>query len=210
MEQKENKRARGRPRAYDPEQAFNSARDVFWHTGYGGSSLDDLSAATGMNRPSLYAAFGDKHALYLQTLDRYVEASRRKMDQTLAADLPLTQALRQIYHLALAMYLPAGSEARGCLLIGTAATQAVTDAEVRDRLGNGLRSFDAAFEIRLQRALEQGELDADAEPALLAKLASAVLHTLALRSRAGDTRASLEETADAGIKLICGKAATKR
>ncbi|GAC1520483.1 MAG: hypothetical protein NVS3B11_19900 [Collimonas sp.] len=68
---------------------------MFWHAGYGGSSLDDLSAATGMNRPSLYAVFGDKHALYLQTLDRYVEASRRKMDQALAADLPLALACRR-------------------------------------------------------------------------------------------------------------------
>ncbi|HWW05268.1 TetR/AcrR family transcriptional regulator [Collimonas sp.] len=204
MEQKENKRARGRPRAYDPEQAFSSARDVFWRSGYAGSSLDDLSAATGMNRPSLYAAFGDKHALYLQTLDRYIEASRQKMDQVLAADLPLAQALQRIYDLALAMYLPSGDQARGCLLIGTAATPALADIEVRDRLGDGLRSFDQAFEIRLQRALEQGELAAGAEPALLAKLASAILHTLALRSRAGDTRASLEATAAAGVKLICG------
>lgn len=205
MEQKENKRTRGRPRAYDPEQALTTARDVFWQLGYAGSSLDDLSAATGMNRPSLYAAFGDKHALYLQTLERYTEASRQAMTVALAADMPLAQALRRVYDLALAMYLPVGRQARGCLLIGTAATQAVVDAKVRDRLGDGLRSFDRAFEIRLQQAQEQGELDAGAEPALLAKMASAILHSLALRSRAGDTRASLEATAAAGVELICGR-----
>ncbi|AMP15347.1 TetR/AcrR family transcriptional regulator [Collimonas pratensis] len=210
MEQKENKRARGRPRAYDPEQALDNARDVFWQLGYGGSSLDDLSSATGMNRPSLYAAFGDKHALYLQTLERYVERSRQAMIGVMSGDLPLAQALLRVYQLALSMYLPAGSAARGCLLIGTAATQAVVDVEVRQRLGDGLRCFDQVLEARFQRAVEQGELIAVLDPAMLAKMASAILHTLALRSRAGDSRASLEATAAAGVRLICGQAAIAR
>ncbi|AMP04595.1 TetR/AcrR family transcriptional regulator [Collimonas pratensis] len=210
MEQKENKRARGRPRAYDPEQALDNARDVFWQLGYGGSSLDDLSSATGMNRPSLYAAFGDKHALYLQTLERYVERSRQAMIGVMSGDLPLAQALLRVYQLALGMYLPPGSAARGCLLIGTAATQAVVDVEVRQRLGDGLRCFDQVLEARFQRAVEQGELIAVLDPAMLAKMASAILHTLALRSRAGDSRASLEATAAAGVQLICGQAAIAR
>ncbi|HWX03264.1 TetR/AcrR family transcriptional regulator [Collimonas sp.] len=210
MEQKENKRVRGRPRAYDPEQALDEARDVFWQQGYGGSSLDDLSSATGMNRPSLYAAFGDKHALYLQTLERYVERSRQAMIGVMGSELPLAQALLRVYQLALGMYLPPGGAARGCLLIGTAATQAVTDGEVRQRLGDGLRCFDQVLEVRFQRAVEQGELVAALEPAMLAKMASAILHTLALRSRAGDSRASLEATAAAGVQLICGQAAAGR
>lgn len=207
MEQKENKRARGRPRAYDPEQALDNARDVFWQLGYGGSSLDDLSAATGMNRPSLYAAFGDKHALYLQTLERYIERSRLAMLATMAGELPVAPALLRVYQLALSMYLPSEGAARGCLLIGTAATQSVVDAEVRQRLGDGLRCFDQVLETRFQRAVEQGEPLAALEPAMLAKMASAILHTLALRSRAGDSRASLEATAAAGVQLICGQAA---
>ena len=60
---------RGRPRSYDPETALARAAAVFWKAGYAGTSLDDLSQATGMNRPSLYAAFGDKRDLYLKTLD---------------------------------------------------------------------------------------------------------------------------------------------
>ena len=63
MVQKADSR-RGRPRAYDPETALSQAMAVFWDAGYAATSLDDLSAATGMNRPSLYGAFGDKHALY--------------------------------------------------------------------------------------------------------------------------------------------------
>ncbi|MES2072776.1 MAG: TetR/AcrR family transcriptional regulator [Pseudomonadota bacterium] len=204
MVQKEKTRPRGRPRAYEPEQALASARDSFWHGGYAGTSMDELSAATGMNRPSLYGAFGDKHAIYLETLGRYVADGRQAMEQVFAAGLPLPHSLRRLYDTALAMYLPPDSDARGCFLIGTAATEAVADAEVRTLLGDGLRTFDQAFEARFKLALEQGELAAGADPALLAKLASAILHTLAVRSRAGDSRASLRATAAAGVDMLCG------
>jgi hypothetical protein len=80
----------------------------------------------------------------------------------------------------------------------------VKDAQVRETLGGALRVFDDVFEARLRRGQEEGELDADADPAMVAKLASAVLHTLAVRSRAGDSRASLLETAEAGVAMICG------
>jgi AcrR family transcriptional regulator len=204
MVQKQPLRPRGRPRAYDPERALADATRAFWHAGFAATSLDDLGAATGMNRPSLYGAFGDKKALYLAALDRYIAEGRRLMDETMDAGTPLPQALSRVYDAALAMYLPPGGAARGCFLVGTAATEAVADADVRERLAAGLRSFDRAFEARLRRARAQGELPADAHPAALARIASAILHTLALRSRAGDSRASLRATAAAGIALICG------
>src|ERR1044071_6181888 len=69
------KRPRGRPRAYEPDVALARALDAFWEGGYSGTSLDQLVEATGMNRPSLYAAFGDKQALYLKALRSYSEAS---------------------------------------------------------------------------------------------------------------------------------------
>jgi len=201
---KKDSHRRGRPRAYDPEEALARARDAFWRNGYTGTSLDDLSAATGMNRPSLYGAFGDKHALYLQTIDRYVEAGRRAMEHALQGELPLRDALMRVFDGALGWYLPAHDAARGCLLIGTAAVEAVNDDEVRERLAAGLRAFDKAFEKRLRAALAQGELPPHASAPMLARLASALLHSMALRARAGDSRASLRAMAAAGIALICG------
>ncbi len=162
-----------------------------------------------MNRPSLYAAFGDKHALYLAALDRYIAAGRAAIDAALGDDVPLPRALKRMYDSALAMYYPPDDDARGCFLIGTAVTEAKDDVEVREKLGAGLRLFDHGIEARLQRAKALGELDADADPAALAGIASAILHTLALRSRAGDSRAALRATAAAGVQLICGKAAEK-
>ncbi|WP_244306394.1 TetR/AcrR family transcriptional regulator [Paraburkholderia lacunae] len=203
-------RPRGRPRAYDSDQALADARDVFWRSGYAGTSLDQLSAATGMNRPSLYGAFGDKHALYLTTLERYIEAGRLAMVQALDEDLPLPQALLRVYEGALAWYLPADGAQLGCFMIGTAAVEAVDDAEVRAALAEGLRTYDRTFEKRFRLAQGKGELQEDAEPALLAKVASAILHSLALRARAGDSRASLRATATAGVALICGSAEALR
>jgi AcrR family transcriptional regulator len=206
MVQNAPKAARGRPRAYDPEAALARATGAFWRAGYSATSLDTLSEATGMNRPSLYAAFGDKRALYLAALERYTALGSAAMQAALAPGHPLRESLQRVYEAALAFYYPAGETARGCFLIGTAATESVADPEVRARLGAGLREFDRQFEQRLARAQAEGELDAGADAALLAKIASAILHTLALRSRAGDSRASLRATAQAGIELICGKA----
>ena len=199
-------RPRGRPRAYDPDVALAQAMDTFWDAGYAGTSLDDLSAATGMNRPSLYAAFGDKRALYLKALERYRAWGRAALKETLALDQPLRQALRQVYAKALAVYLSGEEAARGCFTIGTAATEAVGNPEVRAFLAETVRSLDDAFEARIRFARDRGELKPEADAAALARLASAVMHTLAIRSRAGEPRAALKAIAEAGVNLICGPA----
>lgn len=203
----EGKRPRGRPRAYDAEAALRRARDAFWQSGFSATTLDELSAATGMNRPSLYGAFGDKRALYLATLERYVEVNRVAMDEALGGDLPLGDALLHVYDLALGLYFRAGTAPKGCFLIGTAAVEAINDDAVRAILAKGLQVFDRSFEARFARAQRDGELNPNADPALLAKLASAILHTLAIRSRAGDKRATLRATAQAGVAMLCAAGA---
>src|ERR1700744_6227995 len=184
MVQKEQKR-RGRPPAYVPEVALARATKAFWDRGYAATSLDDLAAATGMNRPSLYGAFGDKHALYLKALTVYWEAGRSGMTEALAPERSLREGLRQVYTLALDLYFPSKGQPRGCFLIGTATTEAMRDADVRATLAEALREIDTAFEARLRRAQGDGELPSEADPHILAHLAGATLHTLALRSRAG-------------------------
>lgn len=197
-------RLRGRPRGYDPEKALTRAQDAFWTGGYSATSLDELAAATGLNRPSLYGAFGDKKALYLKALDQYRTAGQAAMEKALAPDRPIREGLRFVYETALDLYFSGGAAARGCFLIGTATSEAVENPDVRAALGAALNAFDAAFETRLRLARKQGEISPGADPGALARLASAVLHTLAIRSRAGDPRAALNATAEAGIDLICG------
>ncbi|MGC1548134.1 MAG: TetR/AcrR family transcriptional regulator [Rhodanobacter sp.] len=205
MVQKDAKRPRGRPRAFDEDEALTQATGVFWRAGYSATSMDDLSVATGMNRPSLYGAFGDKQTLYLATLERYTRRSRMAMDAALDETLPLADALARVYEAALAIYFPPKEPPRGCFLIGTALAESVEDPEVRARLHDALAEFDQAFEIRLRAAQQKGELDANADVKALASVASAVLHTLALRSRAGDSRTALRATASEGVRLICGE-----
>src|SRR3974377_538644 len=114
------KRPRGRPRSYDPGVALRRALETFWTQGYSGTSLDDLAAATGMNRPSLYAAFGDKQSLYLKTLEDYWEQSLRAMRGFLSCGEPLAAALMRVCDAALSLYYPADGPPRGCFGIGTA------------------------------------------------------------------------------------------
>ncbi|MDY0882004.1 TetR/AcrR family transcriptional regulator [Dongia soli] len=197
-------RGRGRPRSYDPETALRSATETFWRGGFSGTSLDDIAAATGMNKPSLYAAFGDKHALYLEVLSRYWQLAFASMREALAEDLPLDEALMRVYDGAMAIYFSGAGPAQGCFVVGTAVTEALEDREIRDSLAAGIRTFDAGFETRFRRAREQGELKKEADPAALAVLATAMMHTIAIRARAGIPRAELRELASKAVEVICG------
>ncbi len=203
-------RPRGRPRAYDADAALAQAMAAFWRLGYSATSLDQLSDATDMNRPSLYAAFGDKRALYLQTLDSYTERSKEGIARSLDPQLSLAEGLQRFYDSALAAYLPSGDPARGCYLIGTAVTEALGDEEVRTRLAAALREFERMLEERVRQARADGEIDASADPHALATIASAVLYTLAIRSRAGESRTVLRAIAATAIGLICGRAPARK
>jgi AcrR family transcriptional regulator len=197
-------RRRGRPRAYDPQEALQRATDRLWRSGYSSTSLDEVCAATGMNRPSLYAAFGDKHTLYLKALERYWELSLEAMREALAdSEQTLDEALMRAYDGQLSIYYSGDGVARGCFAIGTATTEAVEDPEIRSALAEGLRALDADFEARLRMAGKRGELRSDADPAALAVLASATLHTIAIRARAGVPRAELREIALKAVSVIC-------
>jgi TetR/AcrR family transcriptional regulator, copper-responsive repressor len=197
-------RRRGRPRAYDPQAALRQVTDTFWKTGYSATSLDEISAATGMNRPSLYAAFGDKHALYLEALTDYWRVSLEATREALAGDRPLDEALMGAYDAALSIYFSGDGRPRGCFVVGTAVTEAVEDAKIRDSLAVGLRAIDADFEARLRVAREKGELKGDADPVALAFLAAATMQTIAIRARAGIPRAELRELARKAVAIICG------
>lgn len=199
----ESKR-RGRPRAYDPTVALKQARDSFWKTGFAGTSLEDISAATGMNKPSLYAAFGDKRALYLDALAQYWQLAFADMREALAGDWPLAEAMMRVYEGALSIYFSGDGRPRGCFVLGTAVTEAFEDREIRDSLMAGFHTFDADLEARFRTAREKGELNADADPAALAVLATATMHTIAVRARAGATRTELRELARKAVSVICG------
>jgi TetR/AcrR family transcriptional regulator, copper-responsive repressor len=204
----QTQRRRGRPRQYDPDRALATAAETFWKRGYAGTSLDDLVAATGMNRPSLYAAFGDKSDLYLKTLERYQQHSRARSKKLLAECPNLRVFLKRFYEGALDIYRAGGNDARGCYSISTAPAQAITDAAVRTFLAASIGGTDAFLAEIIGNAQERGEVPVQADAVALAQLATATLHTLAVRARVGIAREQLMSLATATIDLICGPQAT--
>jgi AcrR family transcriptional regulator len=198
-------KGRGRPRAYDPQTALQQALGVFWNTGYSGASLDSIASAAGMNRPSLYAAFGDKHALYIKALDQYWQTAHTAMQAALTdSSLTLEQALTGFYEGQLAIYFSGGGQPRGCFAIGTATTEAVEDPEIRTELSARLSQLDADLQTRLQTAIDSGELQPGSDPAALAVLASSLLHSISIRARAGKSREELSGLARNAVNVICG------
>jgi TetR/AcrR family transcriptional regulator, copper-responsive repressor len=194
---------RGRPRAYEPDVALGKALDLFRKSGFAATSLDDLSAATGMNRPSLYGAFGDKRELYIKSHQRYRDDARAAMREIFRDEMPVRQRLERMYATALDIYLSGEAGPRGCFTVMTAASEAIADPDIRAMVLDGFFELDKAFAICFQRAKENGELPASADPLVLAQLASATLHTIAIRARARVPRKELEAIVNGALDVMC-------
>jgi TetR/AcrR family transcriptional regulator, copper-responsive repressor len=195
---------RGRPRAYEPDVALGKALDLFRKDGLAATSLDDLSAATGMNRPSLYGAFGDKRELYIKSYQRYRADARAAMIEIFKGEIPIRERLKRIFAAALDIYLSGEFGPRGCFTVMTAASEAVADPEIRAMVLDGFSELDKAFASCFRRAKEKGELPSSADPTVLAQLSSATIHTIAIRARAGVPRKELETIVKGAIAMICG------
>ncbi|KWV54138.1 TetR family transcriptional regulator [Bradyrhizobium macuxiense] len=194
---------RGRPRAYVPDVALGKALDLFRRDGFAATSLDDLSAATGMNRPSLYGAFGDKRELYIKSYQRYRDEARAAMVDIFRAEAPLRERLARIYAIALDIYLSGDTGPRGCFTVMTAGSEAVSDPDIRAMVVEGLTELDKAFSICFRLAKERGELPDSADGTALAHLASATIHTIAIRARARVPRKELEAIVNGALDVIC-------
>ncbi len=178
---------RGRPRTYNPDAALRAALNVFWDHGFSGTSLDEISAATGMKRPSLYAAFGNKKSIYRKSLDRFSQEFLGGLEAALFAGVSLEDDLVNFYLAALSVYQSGENAARGCPLICTATTEATLDEDIQSDLANSLDRIDLALVTRFEQAREHGQLGQSAEPKKLGQLAAAILHSLAVRVRAKQT-----------------------
>jgi AcrR family transcriptional regulator len=193
---------RGRPRAYEPDVALGRALDLFRRDGFSATSLDDLSAATGMNRPSLYGAFGDKRELYIKSYQRYRDDARTAMVDIFRIEAPLRERLKRIYAIALDIYTE-GESPRGCFTVMTAASEAVSDPAIRGMVLEGFVELDKAFAACFRLAKERGELPDGTDATALAHLASATIHTIAIRARARVPRKELEAIVQGALDVMC-------
>jgi TetR/AcrR family transcriptional regulator, copper-responsive repressor len=196
-------RPRGRPRKFDRDTVLRAALQRFRTQGFANTSLDDLAEATGVNRPSLYAAFGDKKALYLAALARTREWLEASFDSLIAADLPLEQMLHALFLYAIQTYLSGEEGPSGCIAINTAATEAVRDPEIRTALADILTMEDAKIETLLRQA-------GSPAPAAHGRIVAAMLHSLSVRARAGESREAMTGLAREATALIAGSAEETR
>jgi TetR/AcrR family transcriptional regulator, copper-responsive repressor len=195
------KRSRGRPREFDPDEVLDRALALFWRKGFSATSLDDLCEAMDLNRPSLYRAFGDKRALYRRALARFVGRMEAEVGVVFAADVDLATALLRFYEGGIELYLSA-DPAPGCFVVCTAPVEAIVHADVREDLEQVIATLDRLLEKRFAEAARVGRLASGLAPASAAKLAHAVLHTLAIRARAGEPRAALRAIARNAVALL--------
>ncbi len=193
---------RGRPRAYDPTEALKAARDVFWLKGYAATSLDDIVGATGMNRPSLYAAFGDKEAIYLAALKMQGELLVNAVAGACQLDMKLKPFLDLFFERCIESYMAGAQGARGCFLVGTALTESLMREDVGEVVRSAFGRCEDALEQRFRRAKKDGDLPKTADARAIAMLMSSTMHEMAMLARAGAKRDMLQQRANMAIKLM--------
>jgi len=179
----------GRPRAFDVDKALGHALTVFWRKGYEGASLPDLTRAMGINRPSLYAAFGNKEALFRKTLDRYNDGPAAYVRDAL--EEPTARAVVEALLRGAVELLSCPRNPQGCLMVQGALSCGRTANPIRRELASRRAAGEAAIRRRFERAISDGDLPADTDAGDLARYVSTVMHGMAVQAAGGASRKEL-------------------
>jgi AcrR family transcriptional regulator len=198
MREKTQARLPGRPRAFDVHKALDSALQVFRRKGYEGASLSDLTAAMRINRPSLYAAFGDKETLFRRALDRYTETTMGSMREALE-ERTARGFVERLLRGAAELQTKPGSPA-GCLTVTGALTCGEESEPIRKELICRRGQVERLISDRLKAAKKEGELPAESNPADLARYLATVIQGMAVQASAGATRAELHRVAETALR----------
>ena len=188
---------RGRPRCFDPEEALDRSLLLFWEKGFQNTSLDEISEAVGVKKPSLYAAFGDKEMLFLKVLRRY---SGKFCEAIQALDRydDIHEAINAFIELGIAGGCSKGHP-RGCLLASAFADSTLLPPNLAKEIKALVNQADQAVAERLKKAVRDGQLPADFDFIGTAKFLTTLMHGVALRIRAGESRADLQRMKEAAL-----------
>lgn len=189
---------RGRPREFDIDQALNRAMEVFWRKGYEGASLPDLTKAMGINRPSMYAAFGNKEALFRLALDRYAQGPARYVSDALKAPTA-RQAVERLFFGVIDL-VTHPRHPRGCLMVQGALCCGETAECIRNELTTRREARVAQFRRRFQRARRGGDLPRSADPATLSRFVATIVHGIAVQAASGASRTELRRVAQTALR----------
>jgi AcrR family transcriptional regulator len=185
--------ARGRPRGFCVDQALERALHVFWRKGYEGTSLSDLTQAMGINRPSLYAAYGNKETLFRKALDRYAQGGDAFFGRSLAQ--PTARAVAEHLLLSAADALTCPENPSGCFMVRCALSTGDAGDAIRQELVKRRAHLETMLRRRLQRAKTEGDLPAPAQPADLARYMMTVHQGMSVQAAGGANRAQLRRVA---------------
>ncbi len=196
----------GRPREFDVDEALDRALAVFWRRGYEGATLDELTAAMGINRPSLYAAFGDKQRLFRRALDRYIQGPAGYLREALAR--PLARDAAAALLAGTVALLTDARNPQGCLVVQGALACGAAAESIRQELAAVRAAALALIRERLEQAQREGELPASADCDDLARYLATVVHGVAVQAASGASRAQLQRVADLAMRAWPGEGTT--
>lgn len=179
----------GRPRAFCVDRALDLALQVFWQKGYEGTSLSDLTAAMGINRPSLYAAYGNKEALFGKALDRYAERAVAFFRG--AMEKPTTRAIVEHLLFSAAEALTCPENPQGCMMVRCTLASGKTADSIRLELAKRRADGESILRTRLERAGAEGDLPPGADPADLARYVTTVYQGMSVQAAGGASREQL-------------------
>jgi AcrR family transcriptional regulator len=188
----------GRPRAFDPDMALDAALKVFWERGYEGASLADLTKAMGINKPSLYATFGDKADLFRKVVERYLSQQNLLWEQVFREPSARTTVERILN--AVADSLTSGQKPHGCLLVQSALTCSEESECIKKELALRRADSDAMLRLRLERAQKEGEIAQGVDVAALSRYFSTILRGMSVEASGGATRQNLQNVIDLALK----------
>ncbi|MET8146642.1 TetR/AcrR family transcriptional regulator [Sphaerisporangium sp. NPDC005288] len=194
---------RGRPLGYEPDKVLDVAMRLFWAHGYEGTSMSDLTEAMGINRRSLYAAYGSKEGLFEAALARYVDGPGAFPHA--AVEKPTAYEVAECYLRQAVLSYTCPELPRGCMTVQAGLTCSAEAEPVRDELASKRRLGIELLTKRLVRAAEEGDLPAGADPSALAGYLVALNHGFSVQAGGGITRMVLMRFVDQALLLWPGR-----
>ena len=196
MDETKSTKKAGRPRGFCTEQALDKALSLFWRKGYEGTSMSDLTAAIGVNRPSLYAAFGSKEELFRRVLERYAERYGPAFSAALAQP-----TARSVVEALLSVYARerAASEAPGCLLVRGALVCSDEADAIRVELAARREAMVNALRVRFEHAQADGDFPANVQPADMARYVVTVMNGMSVQAAGGAGADDLRRVAEVAL-----------